>query len=380
MSRKFEISKVHDPIPIPARERWRQFRITYLPVLTFALLVVTAGWLWKQYILPPTILGEVQATRATIVSAIDGTVADLKVELLQPVTNGQALAVVSALEPDQLEAELAAIEADLRLMQARMDLDKTRNLDAYSRLRLDLVTEQLNLELAKVRLTQAEAEFERAERLFESGFIARGQGIARNDFGYDVALRDRNALRAEVAAREKSIAELKAALAQLEAAGAGRVDPRDTAIEHAITAQRERLSRLQGPVVLRSPIKGFVSAIHILAGQKVTAGMPILTVSAEKSSRIVAWVRQPISRRPNVGDVVQVRRVAPGQPIIEGKVVKVGTQLEQISPSAYPFAPVATQRIEFGLPLIVEVGEFVELIPGEAVQVRLVKAARTASD
>jgi hypothetical protein len=32
-------------------------------------------------------------------------------------------------------AEVAAAEADLWLMQARMDLDKTRNLDSYSRLR-----------------------------------------------------------------------------------------------------------------------------------------------------------------------------------------------------------------------------------------------------
>ncbi len=378
MNRKSEPSQAPEPIPIPPRERWRQFRVTYLPVVTFALLVVTAGWLWTQYIMPPTIIGEVQPVRATIASAIDGTVAELKVELLEPVTNGQPLAIVSALEPEQLEAELAAIDADLRLMQARMDLDKTRNLDSYSQMRLDLLTEELNLELARVKLTQAEAEFERAQKLLESGLIARGQGVERNDFGYDIAKRDRDALRAEVAAREKSVAELRTALAQLEAAGATRLEPRDAAIEAAIAAQRERIRRLQGPVVLRSPIKGFVSAIYLFPGQKVTAGTPILMVSAEKSSRIVAWVRQPISHRPTIGGVVQVRRTQPGQPIIEGTVLKVGSQLEQISAGAYPFGPPATQRVEFGLPFIVEVPEFVELIPGEPVQIRLIKADEAA--
>lgn len=328
--------------------------------------------------MPPTIIGEVQPVRATIASAIDGTVAELKVELLEPVTDGQPLAIVSALEAEQLEAELAAIDADLRLMQARMDLDKTRNLDSYSQMRLDLLTEELNLELARVKLTQAEAEFERAQKLLESGLIARGQGVERNDFGYDIAKRDRDALRAEVAAREKSVAELRTALAQLEAAGATRLEPRDAAIEAAIAAQRERIRRLQGPVVLRSPIKGFVSAIYLFTGQKVTAGTPILMVSAEKSSRIVAWVRQPISHRPTIGDVVQVRRTQPGQPIIEGTVLKVGSQLEQISAGAYPFGPPTTQRIEFGLPFIVEVPEFVELIPGEPVQIRLIKADKAA--
>ncbi|MCS7337668.1 MAG: HlyD family efflux transporter periplasmic adaptor subunit [Verrucomicrobiae bacterium] len=380
MNQKFDPSVVSEPIPIPLRERWRWFRINYLPVLTFGVLVVAAGWLWKHYIVPPTIIGEVQPTRAPIVSAVDGTITELKVELLEPVTNGQPLVVVSALEPAQLEAELQAIEADLRLMQARMDLDKARNLDAYSQLHFDLLTEELNLELAKVRLVQAEAEFERAKALLESGFIARGQGMARNDFGYDVALRDRDALRAEVTAREKTVTVLRSALAQLEAAGAARVEPRDDAIERAIAAQRERLRRLQGPVVLTSPINGFVSAIHLFAGQKVTAGTPILMVSAERSRRVVAWVRQPVTRRPSVGDTVEVRRLAPGQPIYEGTVVKVGAQLEQISAGAYPFSASTPQRIEFGLPLIVEVSESAELIPGEAVQVRLAKSGRTADN
>ncbi len=380
MSQKFDPVQVTDPIPTPPDERWRQFRITYLPVITFAALVVVAGWLWRHYVLPPTIVGEVQPTRATIISSIDGTVLDVMVELLEPVTNGQPLVVVSAMEPAQLEAELAAIEADLRLMQARMDLDKTRNLDSYSRLRLDLLTEELNLELAKVKLQQAEAEFERAEKLYQAQYIARGQGIARNDFGYDVALRDRDALRAEVTAREKNIAELKAAIAKLEAAGAAQVPPNDAAIEHAIRAQRERLARLQGPTVLRSPIDGFVSAIYLLPGQKVTAGLPILVVSAEKANRIIAWVRQPITKRPHMGDTVEVRRILPGQPVIHGRVIKVGAQLEQISAGAYPFGPATAQRIELGLPLIVEVPEFVELIPGEAVQIRLAKSTRSATD
>src|SRR6185369_7691989 len=155
------------PIPIPARQQWREFRVTYLPVITFAALVVLIGWMWTRYVAPATIIGEVETVRANIISVVAGTVTDLKVSRLESVTSGQELAVVSVRDPDQINAELAAAEADLRLMQARMDLDKTRNLDAYSRLREELLVEQFSLELARIHLQQAEGEFERARQLYD---------------------------------------------------------------------------------------------------------------------------------------------------------------------------------------------------------------------
>jgi multidrug resistance efflux pump len=283
------------------------------------------------------------------------------------------------LDADQVDAELAAVEADLRLMQARMNLDKTRNLDSYSRLRVQLQLEQLDLDLARIRLQQAEGEFARTKKLLDDQIIARGPGATRNDFGYDVALRDRASLRAEVTAREKSVSELQTGVRRLEASGAAREEPADAAIEQAIAARREQVRRLQKPIVLRSPINGFVSVINHLPGSKVTAGEAILVVSAEESARILAWVRQPVTERPNVGDIVEVRRGILGRQAFETTIVKVGRQLEQINPTAVTLND-TLQRAEFGLPLIVKVPEKLDLIPGEAVQLRVIKrAARPAA-
>jgi len=58
---------------------------------------------------------------------------------------------------------VSAAEADLRLMKARMDLDKTRNLNAYAQLRSQLQIETLNLEVARIQLLQLEAEFQRSQ-------------------------------------------------------------------------------------------------------------------------------------------------------------------------------------------------------------------------
>lgn len=361
------------PIPIPARQQWREFRVTYLPVITFAAMVVLIGWMWTHYVAPATIIGEVETVRANIITVVAGTVMELKVGRLESVTAGQELAVITVSDSDQLKSELAAMEADLRLMKARMDLDKTRNLNAYSQLREELLTEQLNLELARINLLQAEGELERAQKLFEGKIIGRGVG-SRDDTGLDVALRDRDGLRAQVTTHEKTVAELQSAVERLRAAGAAQVDPTDTAVENAIAAQRELLQRLQKPITLRSPINGFVSVVNHLAGEKVTAGQPILVVSAEKSDRIIAWVRQPVTTRPQVGDVVEVRRMRLGQRPFEATIVRVGKQLEQINPTAVTLNQ-TIERAEFGLPLIVEAANTLDLIPGEALQLRIIRHA-----
>ncbi len=384
MNRKFKMQDQNQNlIPIPPQQRWREFQVVYLPVIAFACLIVVIGWLWVHYVQPPTIIGEVETIRASVVSIAAGTIQELKVDRLQSVTNGQELVVITMLDPDQLNAELAVVEADLRLMKSRMDLDKTRNLDSYTRLREEFLQEELALEIARIRLQQAEGEFERAGKLYEDKIIPRGMGDAlsggglrtpRNDFGYDVALRDRDARRAEVATGEKNVAELQSAVERMQAAGTTQLGPTDDAVEQAIAAQRERLQSLEKPIVLRSPINGFVSVINHLPGAKVIAGQSILVVSAEKSSRIIAWVRQPVTAKPAVGDVVEVRRMTIGQPPFTATVVRVGKQLEQINPTAVSLNE-TIERAEFGLPLIVTVADARDLIPGEAVQLRVVKHA-----
>jgi len=367
------------PIPIPPRQRWREFRVAYLPPLTFLTLVGVICWMWMNYVRPSAIIGEVETIHANIVSTVAGTVVDLRVDQLQSVTNGQIVAVIERLDADQLRAELGAAEADLRVMKARMDLDKTRNLDSYSRLRVALLEENLLLDVARIRLRQAQQELERAERLLAGQIISRGTTLkldsSRNDFGYEVTLRDRDSLQSEIAAREKTAGELEAQLKNVEQTGLVRVEPSDASIEEAIRAERERIEQLEKPLVLRSPIDGFVSEIACRTGEKISAGGTILVVGSHKSDRIVAWVHPPVLEKPQVGDVVLVNRMGMGQASFEGMVVRVGSQLEPVSPLLRT-PTVNPERIEVGLPLLVQASAALELIPGEAVQMRVVRPAR----
>ena len=168
-----------DPIPIPLKHRWREFRIAYLPVIVFALLLVAIAVLWTNYVEPNSIIGEVETIHARVASTVPGTILELKADRLQPVTKGQELVVISTLEPEQLRAELAAAEADLRLMKARMDVDRTRNADSFTQLKTALLKEKLDLEVSRIQLKQAEGELDRAQKLLDAKIIEIGRASCR---------------------------------------------------------------------------------------------------------------------------------------------------------------------------------------------------------
>ncbi len=362
------------PIPIPPKQRWNDLRVRLLPPLTFLAVVVVICWMWVNYVEPGAIIGEIETVHSDIISTVAGTVQELKVDRLEPVTNGQALAVIASLDADQLKAELAAAEADLHLMKTRIDVDRTRNLDSFGQLQANLLDEQLSLELARIRHQQAEAEYTRAKQLFESQLIPSGSA-SRDELGLEVAQRDRDSFRAEIASREKTVAQLEQTVNELKASGSVKISPADEAIERSIQAQRERIQQLQKPMVLSSPIDGFISQIDRRAGDRVDRGGKVVVVSGHHSDRVIGWVHTPVTQRPNVGDIVEVRPMGFGQSVFQGTVIQVGSQLEPVDSMLQ--TPVANpERIEVGLPLLVKAPEALRLIPGEAVQLRILRSVR----
>ena len=120
------------PIPTPSAQRWREFRIQILPLIIFAGVLVAVALMWKNFVQPSGIVGEVEAVKANVMSLKDGTLVELTVDRFAVVTKDQPIGLILGTDPDLLEASLTAIAAELKLMQARMELDKTRNLDAYT--------------------------------------------------------------------------------------------------------------------------------------------------------------------------------------------------------------------------------------------------------
>jgi len=132
----------------------------------------------------------------------------------------------------------------------------------------------------------------------------------------------------------------------------------------------------KNPVPITAPIEGVITKIHRYPGDTnavVAAGEPIMTITAPRPDRLIAFLRQPLTFDPQPGMKVRIRPRARSNKSFDATIDKVSPQLAPIRGSLLP--PGQT-RVELGLPIIIEklpaelqlyAGEIVDLTvyPGE---------------
>lgn len=342
------------PIPTPPAQRWREFRIQALPVITFLGILTCVVLMWRQYVLPTNIVGEVESIRASVISSVEGTIKELKVKRFQRVAVGEEIAIISTMDSETLQAALRAIEADLKVMRARMELDVQRNLQSYQQTRLEFLQRRVDLAIERVNAEIYEAEAARLYNLLTNDPPATSKSL------YDASRRLALIARTNVVESEQVLAETEGTLAKLAPASQA-----EQAIAAAIDAKEEEMRASSRTVSLKSPIDGMVSMITFYQGQKIVRNSPIVTVSAVSATRIVGYVRKPFSDIPKQGDFVTIRRQTFKREIAQGIVLEVSGQLEQITPTLIPAVPGV--KIELGLPFAVSIPTELALIPGEPV-------------
>lgn len=354
------------PIPTPPAQRWREFRLRGIPVIVFLVGLAGVGLLWNKNLVPSNIVGEVQGTTANVSSTVAGLLTDLKVDQFDRVTKGQPLAKVSTMSPENMEAALAVIRADLKVTRARMIQDQQRNDLNYQQTRMDLLGQRIELATAKIRLQQAESEFERVSKLFRDKIAPEGVGPRDGVVGYEVALRDRDALRIEAEQKAKLISDLEQTLRELQPSTLSYQNPLvNDAINDAISAQEEQLRRTEGSTALRAPMDGIVSIVSRRSGENIVAGEPILTISSERAERIIGFIRLPISYEPKVGDAVEIRTRGSNAQKASATIQKVGSRMELFTQPLRVRGFAAAQ--ERGLPILVNLPESLNVYPGEIV-------------
>lgn len=132
----------------------------------------------------------------------------------------------------------------------------------------------------------------------------------------------------------------------------------------------------KNPIPLIAPIEGVITKIHRYPGDTnavVAAGEPIMTITAPRPDRIIAFLRQPLIFDPKPGMKVVIRPRARSRKTFEATIDKVSPQL---APIRGALLPPGQTRVELGLPIIIEkipaelalyAGEIVDLTiyPGE---------------
>jgi multidrug resistance efflux pump len=350
-----------EPIRSPFGYRWREFRINLVPVIVFFTVLGLVAVSWKHYIAAPSVIGEVENARVNLIHTQPGLLAELNVERFQKVTKAQVIGRLYTLDPEQLKASVAAIEADVKVLKARMAVDEERNELNYEQLRLDSLARRAELAIARANLQQAELELQRVTQLHKEKVAS--------DFEFDVATRDRARLVSEVSEKEKLLTHVEQSLGRLSPGP--RQNPKAELFSAAIQAQENRLMLLEGPLLLKAPIDGVVSFINHRPGERVMAGDPILTISPEHSDRIIGYLRQPLSSVPKVGSPVKVRTRGPARQTGIAKVLQIGGDMQPIT------APMRIRGYdtsqERGLPFLVEVPAGMAVVPGELVDLILLQ-------
>jgi multidrug resistance efflux pump len=348
------------PIPTPPAQRWREFRIQALPILTFIGVLVCVVALWHNYVLPTNMVGEVESTHANVISTVPGTIKELKVGRFQRVKAGEEIAVLSTMDAETLQASLRAIEGDLKLMRARMQLDVERNLQSYASFRMEYLNERVDLNLERVRSHYFDSEAERLHKLLTN------DPPLIDLTTYEAALRLAATAHTNLIDREKFLVEKEKILPQLAPSSTA-----DEAILEAIKGQEEALRAVSQTISLKSPIDGMVNMVLHQAGEKIMGNMPVVTISATSATRIVGYVRKPYGVIPQPGDTIQIVRQTFKREVAQGKVLEVGGQLEAID---FNLAPITSGKTnELGLPFSVSIPAELTLIPGEPVDLILNK-------
>src|SRR5947207_1753020 len=192
-------------------------------------------------------------------------------------------------------------------------LNQHRDAVNYQQFRLSWLAQRVDLAAAQVRLQFAESELQRIAKLFEEKIVPLGipQGPNQNGvIGYEVALRDRDALRTEVEERTKLVIEMEQKLRDLKVPDNWE-NPQATspAISAAIAVQDEKLRLTEAqlnPITLKCPMDGMVSKIYHRSGETIVAGYPIITLTSSRSQHLLGFLPQPLPLDPKSGVPVQI--------------------------------------------------------------------------
>jgi multidrug resistance efflux pump len=363
-----------DRIPIPRAQRLRLFRREVMPTLVFATVAVVVAWLWRANVSAPTLVGQVEARQAVVSSPQAGLLTGLTVQRFERVQAGQLIGHVLVADPRLMEASLAVARAKIDALRAgagdRPMASQQRNAMDYIRLRLDWMRQRAALASARVNLQLAEAEVVRTELLFKDKIASQ--------VVLDQTRATRDSYREEVEELSRLVVECEASMKALSPnEGTDLVRVTDESLRAAMAVEEANLQLTEAqlrPVPMYAPIGGMVISNHFYSGETVMAGAPVVTISAERSDRIVAYLRTPAGPGLTPGATVTVRSRGTPRTSAAAQITAVGAQLEPV-----PEALRSTLRltgVELGVPVSILVPQGLELRPGEVVDVMMTAVGR----
>lgn len=355
-------------IKVPAAQIWREFRMRFLPVGVFVAMLGAAAFLWRQTVIGPTMVGEVEAIQTAIVTPNAGYITNLFVHRLQAVKAGDPIAEVISTDVRALSSQVQDWRSRVALSQLEINamMDRERIAFDYQALSMNTLRIRAELAAARAELPTLESALERAEQ----GWNARV--VPYND--YELARRTRDSFKARIDEYERLVNESEQRLSEAKATAnvftnIGSATLPET-IKQMQSDRRQMASAREEPIVLRAPIDGTIGLIMRRAGENVVAGEPILYIHSMTGDRIITYVRQGTPVEPRKGMAVRIRCRTIAREEAVGHIEEVGHRFESITNQAL-LRP--GMLFELGMPVGVNMPQSLRSIlrPGEVVDLSI---------
>jgi HlyD family secretion protein len=261
------------------------------------------------------------------VSAVNGRLASVDVEVGDRVTRGQVIAHIAQTETEQRYRSAAEVLKEREREHNELTAAIQRELEIKS----------ANVAAQKSGLEQVIAASQH-RRAYLTEAVAGLEGLNTKGFITRRELEDR---RANLVSTQERITESKNEIQRLD----GQLREAETqreldrlASQFKVNEARRQMEQLAGTLErdsrLMSPIEGQVLEIKVSAGGVLTTGMPVVAIESEGTS-LEAIVYVPADRGKNVQPGMEVR--------VEPKTVKreeFGTMIGKVaSISAFPVTP-----------------------------------------
>lgn len=353
--------KVQEPIPIPASVRWREFRTRIIPFLVVVGVIGTIAALWRNHTGQATMQGIGAGANASITAPQTVRIEKWLVEPHRVVPAGTPVVLVA---PADARAEFDRLRALYEITRVQSQPSQAEdNAMSFERVRIEFLNTKAELAIARVKLEQAERDVTRNTPLY------REKLVAADIYEMSVSLRD--ALKAEVAERDRAATQIEQRMDALRAIGEPGAAPartNDIRLLEFEKAQAAALKNLE-PQTLLAPITGMAGAPIRQAGEFVRAGEPLMMMSATRAETVVAYLRQPYRFDPKVGMTARITTRTSQRQAFTSQIAQVGAQVEVLTNALAILRP--GLLVDAALPVILPVPPEISIRPGEIVDVTI---------
>ncbi len=371
------------------RRRWLRHACRPLigaaPVAVWVLALGAAFGLYRRIGVTGAVTGFAYDQPVTLAHLEPGVVCDVHVQLYDRVNHGQ---VLLSIDDREERIQLAALEKDIERLRAKVVAEQARLSADNSRATADV--EDLARRFAVDReaahvdyLSQIAANAR--DRILLRGSLVEYEITQKLHNQDQAAFREFNEIQTEVESLQAELERNAEVLDRIRQAFdeadqrwsrfaerqdvAAAYEPVLTPLRLAIDVRQRDLEEIVRRIdshVLRAPMDGQVTALLTRAGNRIQAGEPLVMVSPDTTTRVVAYLPEHMVLSTRVGAPVFVNCLASADGVrrqYPGTIVSLSATVDEAPPR---YRQVPTYPIR-GRGLVAALNDNVRLIPGEAI-------------